>query len=1011
MKSDRIIKIIGWSIFALALLVYALTAQRSVMFWDSGEFISSSYKLHSTHPPGTPLYSLITRVFTIFFPKSSVAFACSFFSGICGAFTVWFLFHIIIWVGNKIMERIGHKANSDSLFIILFSAVVGSLTLLFSDTFWVASTEAEVYTLSSLLIAAIFWGTCQWEKRKQNKWMLFLAYLLGLSVGVHILNLAVIFPVVMFIWLQKKGVNIKSIFISLGAGLLLFVIADKIMIKGLLKILIKTEVFFTNSLSLSQHMGTLIALTVCCALMIATIYWSRKKGKKQMELIVLSIALFTIGWSSYTMSVLRSDVHSPTSNNSNDVLRLMDYMNSNQYNFSDRPLLFGHNYNSILDPSLPYVDRDPILSYSEKEKRYVVTDDGKNRVPNYHQSTKSLFPRMFDRTPFNAQQYQQWVNIQGKNVIVDNKRVKVPVLGDNLAFFFKYQLGWLNIRYFLWNFVGRQNDWKGSGIPSSGNWMSGIPFVDASRVGSSNITPAYFANYDAQNTFYGIPLLLGVVGLVCLYLYHKRLFLVTLIFFLAFGVAITIFINQLPIHVLIRERDYIFLGAYFAFCIWVGLSVLAISFWVPNVLHSRKKIIYVGAACLLAPMLMAFKGWKDHNRSDDIIAQQIAKNMLDQCEHNSILIVSGDNIIFPLWYMQEVEEYRTDVRVLDYNLMNLEWYIDRMKLKMNRSANLTITLPETFYRHGKPTLFSFLENERLSEYAPLRSLIKYIVTQNNVPTDNLSLNFDTLSFKEIAKANPFIHDLPLRGNIDWTLTKEKYSLNDIVLLDILAHNTNNRTLHFSNTGTTNILMGLENYLIDKGLVYQLVPIQMNKEKEHLLQHTDMISMDSLITNKMNFDYLSNYKNHIPYTNIDFAKQVYRPIFFKLALSYFLKQDAKNCLRVLQQCERAMPDANVPYQNKMFEMAMLYHKIGAYDDWRRVVRIVMYNLMDEMEWYISFEPKHNTITVERTKGLGGDLAMMMTEIGKIDTQLTNELQPKLDKLRAQFDTWVLLNEPS
>lgn len=1014
MEADfkKLNKTVGWAIFGLAFLAYAVTAQRSVMFWDSGEFIASTFKLQATHPPGAPLYSMLSRLFIMFFPAEAVAFGCSLFSALCGAATIWFLYQAILWLGQKLVNRT-EMEEEQANWAVLAAAVVGSLALTFSDSFWVSSTEAEVYTLSTLFMAAAFWAITKWEEQgSDNRWLVLIAYILGLSVGVHVLNMAILFPLVMIVVFKYYSINWKSIGIGLGAALGLFIFINNGLIQGLLKLMIKFEIMGANSWGMDQHSGMLLFIGLFAAVLAFGIFVARGMKKKLVEMALVAIAVFSIGWSSYAMIMIRSYQATPTSNNASDPLRLMDYLRSDQFGFSDRPVLYGQTFNSVLDADEPFVDRPPVLVYDKSKGQYIVSNDGKKRKANYDDATMMVFSRMYNPSPLNVQGYRQWVNYRGRNKTVKTANgettVNVPTYGDNLGFFFTYQLGWLNIRYFLWNFVGRQNDIKGVGVPSGGNWMSGIPYLDKGRVGYPAEMPEYYKDIASRNEYYFLPLLLGLIGIAFLYVVGKKELVVVALFFLAFGVAITTFINQLPIHILVRERDYIFLGAYYAFCIWIGIGVIGLFYWIPDMLPSRQKAMAIGGGCLLlVPGLMAFKGWDDHSRGHDHEPRNMAYNMLNQCEENGILIVSGDNITFPLWYIQEVEGHRTDVRVIDYNLLGLEWYIDKVQTKINESPAIKMSLPKEFYQHGRTSVFPLRKAEGVNVFAPVGEILHFLQNKpvgRHLPVDRFSIPVDTALMK--SRMDPAGFDAVLVPQVNWQLTKQQYSMQDMVLMDILLQNNFERPVYFSNTGGNDFHMGLENYFLNKGLVNQFLPIA-PKPGKHWSKLVDIAAMDSLIMNEegLSFETFSDTTQFVSAINVDFGRNVYLPIFHNLAFAYGEKGQFDKCLKVLDRAQEMLPNKNVPYKENMMKLAISYANAGDKEEFKKVARIVMGNIIDEMSWYVSFDPKHDLITYAAASHLGNQLASLMTDIGKLDADIVREIEPQLNELQARYGDWV------
>jgi len=998
-------------VFAISFIVYVLTAQQSVMFWDSGEFISSSIKLQATHPPGAPLYTLISRLFIALFPTHLIAFGASIFSALCGSLTVFFLFHLIIWFAKKIMQN-EQLAENQNKWILLFSALIGSLSYAFCDSFWVSSTEAEVYTLSTLFMALAFWSITKWDEEtnpnSQYRWFILLAFLLGLSIGVHILNLAILFPLSMFIALKKYKLHWKTIAAAFAIALASFFILNGLFVQGVLKFLIWMELTAINSWAWSQHSGTLLGIFMFLSFLSFGIYWARSKKKKIYELVFFGLMVYCLGWSSYTMAVLRSDAKTPTSNNAEDIISLLNYIQSDQFGFSDLPLFKGPSFNSPRDGNQEYIDGEPTYAYKEKSNRYAIVNDGKKSVPNYVDESLMLFPRMWNNQQANVSGYQRWIDYNGKesniNVIVNGQRqgLRLPTMGENLAFFFNYQLGWLNFRYFMWNFVGRQNDIKGTGNPMHGNWQSGISFIDSGRIGSPDLRPDFMQNNPSSNHYYFLPLLLGLIGIFFLYKYGKSELIVSAIFFLAFGVAITIFINQLPIHIEIRERDYIFLGAYYAFCIWIGLGVLGLFHLLKLKMENNQKAIAISALCFIAvPLLMVGKGWDDHDRSEDMMAKNIATQILDQCDENSILIVSGDNITFPIWYMQEVENYRTDIRVIDYNLLGLEWYNRRLEYKLNEASALQLNIPRSFYEKEVNTPFPLKQSDKLKSHVEVGKFLDFISSTKNkkeFPTTLFKLDVD-LSAESLKDIKAEEYDAQFVKQIRWELRKNSYTVNDIVMMDLLHQNNFDKAVYFSNSGFSEFGMGLENYFLNKGMVNQLLPIETTNENNSLID-SDVIN--ELLMQEFQLMHNPDFLNSM---NESFYKSMYRQLFFDLAEYYTNNNDFEQSNAVLDKWMELMPNDRIPYDFYYSKFAKLYHRNGRIEDWRNIIRIVMTNTMSQVKWLTSFVPQHQIISYSKTFEISNQLTILMNEIYNTDQEFTKEFEAEMQILNQQFHEWV------
>jgi len=1009
---DNIYTIANWSVFLLAIIVYALTAQQTVMFWDSGEFIASSHKLQATHPPGAPLYTLISRIFLLLFPTSLKAFAASLFSGVCGAFTVFFLFKIIFWAASNTLKDSSKEVKD--LKLPIAAAVIGSVSYLFSDSFWTSSTEAEVYTLSTLFMAIAFWAATKWDHYSTNayawRWLLLVVFVLGLSVGVHILNFAILFPIAMLICLRRFKLNIKSVAIGLISALVLFLFLNSILVQGTLSLLSIFEMSAVNSMNLPQHYGTILGIIFLLIVSVSGIIYAYNKKKPLMEFALLAFLCFSIGWSTYAMALIRSDAQTPSSNNAEDVLQLRSYLRSDQFGFSNLPLLRGPSFNSPRDGNNEFIDGPAVFGFDEEKGEYILVNTGKNTVPNYIEKSISLFPRMWNTEAINVNGYKQWIDYTGEptdiNVIINGQRqaLRLPTMSENLAFFFNYQVGWLNWRYFLWNFVGRQNNYKGTGHPLYGNWQSGLDWFDHGRIGDKSMRPSNLANHPSSNSFYFLPLLLGLLGIYYLYKEGMSELIVLGLFFLAFSIAITIFINQLPIHIQIRERDYIFLGAYFAFSAFIGMGVLGVFKLLPDKVSLPQKALLSFIICLLlVPASMAIQGWDEHDRSNEIGADVMAKHMLDQCEEQSVLIVSGDNITFPLWYLQEVEEYRTDVRVIDYNLLGLEWYNRRLLKKSNTSEALHLKLSRDFYKKQENNTYRFQKLENLKGSVDVDKLLDYIAKEGKeakIPTSSFRLNLN----KKLRNFDLDYNALNLQAqkNIDWELKKDRYSINDIAMFDLLNQNYSDRPIYFSNTGRSAFGMGLESYFLNHGLVNQLIPAKSLSEQFDMM---DIESVHNLVMENYDFSFYSDTTELLHPMHEGFVRSIFIKLHIDLAKHLNLTGDTTRSINVLNHAIESFPNEKISFDYQSIELAKLYLRNGNIVAWRTIIDQTMQNLIETVSWLISFNPQHPIIAYKQTYRLSNSLTLIMNDIALLDPGYERKFVPDMDRLNFAFSDWM------
>ncbi|HEY1040434.1 MAG TPA: DUF2723 domain-containing protein, partial [Bacteroidia bacterium] len=742
--------IIGWLVFAIATFTYCSTIEPTASFWDCGEYIACSQKLEVGHPPGAPLFLLIAKFFSLFSfgDATKAAMWVNVMSALCSSFTILFLFWSITRLAQKVIIKTGESIEGGKMFAILGAGVVGALAYTFSDSFWFSAVEGEVYAMSSFFTAIVFWAILKWEEEADSptatRWLILIAYLMGLSIGVHLLNLLVI-PAICFIYYYKKyKFSWGGWFIT---GILSLIILGGIqagVIPGIVKLSADYELFFTNKLGMGFNTGTIIYFALLLTFLVASITYSingkeghykiaffgailfsifalisgsgfgsiasrlivlggmvfalhyLKNKKEVLNTVALSFAMILIGYSSFFVLVIRSQANTPMDENDpENAITLLSYLNREQY--GDWPIGYGNYYNAPLDKNQQYKDGNPVYAQDKKTGKYIITDDRKESIPNYDKDFCTPFPRMWSTQANHEAAYKYWGNIKGKPKQVqgyngETETIYVPTMGENLTYFKNYQIGYMYLRYFGWNFIGRQNDVQGlNNNPTEGNVITGFKGLDDKMLGFNTAEmPSAAANNKANNKFYAIPLILGLLGLVFHIRRHRSsAFVVTALFFLT-GLAIVVYLNQYPYQP--RERDYAYAASFYAFAIWIGFGVLAIY----KLLAAAKLNIKTAATlatiiALAGPCIMAKEGWDDHSRAKRSMARDFAVNYLNSCAKNAILFTNGDNDTFPLWYAQEVEGIRTDIRVVNLSLLQTDWYINQMRRKAYDSDPVPFT--------------------------------------------------------------------------------------------------------------------------------------------------------------------------------------------------------------------------------------------------------------------------------------------------------------------------------
>ena len=875
--------IIGWVVFAVAAFTYLMTIEPTMSLWDCSEFIASAHKLEVGHPPGAPFFMILGRFFSNFAggDEAKVAMMVNAMSGLASALTILFLF----WTITHLARRIFLKQESDytpgRIISVLGAGLTGALAYAFSDTFWFSAVEGEVYATSSLFTALVFWAMLRWEdvadEPHADRWILLIAFMMGLSIGVHLLNLLAI-PAIVFIWyFRKYEFSWKGFTLSLVVSLLLLVLIMYGIIPGIVRVTSGFELFFVNSLGLPFNSGMYIHLLLFLAALILTVWYSfthsdgrrififagvtlllsgiwlltgslvvnivflaavvygawilSTRQRAALNTIMTALLVIVIGYSSFAVILIRSTANPPMNeNNPSNPFALLYYLNREQY--GQRPLFYGPYYNA---PVTDYVKGKP--TYNPSGGKYIITNRETTR--KYDERFMTVFPRMWSDQQDHIREYEQYVGDKGKPVRVTDQQtgeattLRVPTFGQNLGFMFRYQLGFMYFRYFMWNFSGRQNDVQSTGGPVNGNWITGINFLDAPRTGSVKGMPEDMKNDPSRNRYFLLPLLLGLVGFLWHFNRDVRNWWIVLLLFVMTGIAIVIYLNQYPNQP--RERDYAYAASFYAFTVWIGLGVLALFELLRKAAGETPAAVIASVLAFAAvPAVMGSQNWDDHDRSGRYLARDVAFNYLNTCAPNAIIFTGGDNDTFPLWYAQEVEGIRTDVRVCNLMLLNTDWYIDQMKYKAYTSEPLPISLPKELYYDGVNNQVAVLE--RVKEPATAREVMNFITSGSDVsklkiygedlwyiPTRTIRIPVDsakvlangTVRPEDADKIVPYI-DINLKGS--WIMK------NQLLVLDILANNNWDRPIYFV-TGQTEDAMGLEEYFQLEGLAYRLVPVK------------------------------------------------------------------------------------------------------------------------------------------------------------------------------------------
>jgi hypothetical protein len=1005
-------RITGWAVFLVAAVVYLLTIEPTVSFWDCGEFIASGVKLQVGHPPGAPTFMLLTRLASLFASNSAeVAKMTNSMSALASAFTVLFLYWSITHLAKKIYNV---EENSGNLWAVVGSGVVGALAFTFSDTFWFSAVESEVYALSSMVTAFVFYAILKWEnvadEKYSTRWIILIAFLMGLSIGIHLLNLLAIPAIVFVIYFRKYQVTRNGV---IGAFLISIIILGAFMyllIPGVVKIASGFELLFVNGLGLPYHSGVLFFVAAVGALLAWGIYRTHKKRKVILNTILLSLTVVLIGYSSYSTILIRSAADPPLDENDPEtVFSLYHYLKREQYGSS--PLLFGQYYNA------PVVDSENPHTYRKEKGKYVKTY---SLNPDYEFDSRftTFFPRMWSRQQKHVREYKKWADIEGKPVTVQGRggkqqTKKVPTFGENLKFFFKYQVGHMYLRYFMWNFAGRQNDIQGHGELNKGNWLSGIDFIDEARLGKQENLPAYLKNNKARNTYYMLPLLLGLIGFFFHYKKKPKDFTVTLLLFLFTGLAIVVYLNQYPLQP--RERDYAYAGSFYAFAIWIGLGSLALFDWLQK---KAPKLISAIIATLiplvLVPGIMASENWDDHDRSDRYAAHDFAYNYLNSCAPNAILFTHGDNDTFPLWYAQEVEGIRTDVRVVNLSLLNTDWYITQMKRKAYESEPVPFSLKEHQYRQGKRDQIPIVK--RYNKYVSAKQLVDFVGSDNpqtQLPTQgNTKINYAPTNKFTVAvdSAKVVNNGTVSKENADEIVSKLKWKINqnnlaksELMILDLLANNDWERPIYFVSP-SEDANLGLSDYLQLEGFAYRLVPIKTKAKNRIDAGRVDTDIMYENLMEKFKWGNINDPDVYVDYTTRRTSRVIrIRNKFARLADKLNKEGKREKAVEVLDRGMELTPNEQIPYKFSILEMIQEYYDANAREKARKLVKEVATLSEEKLNYYFSLDQKFEQ-SVNRDKQIALSIIQRLSQItaqhghNKLSKELKNTLNNSLSQMR-------------
>lgn len=962
--------ITGWVVFLISAIVYLMTIEPTASFWDCGEFIASSYKFEVGHPPGNPFFMLISRFFTLFAGDvSKVAVWVNIMSALASAFTILFLFWTITHLSKKLFVKNTEELSIAQLICVLGSGAVGALAYTFSDSFWFSAVEGEVYAMSSFFTAIVFWAILKWEneadKPYANRWLIFIAYMMGLSIGVHLLNLLAI-PAIVFIYYFKKYTPTKwSIVGAIAVSIAILGGVLYVIVPGTFRVASWFELLFVNGFGLPYQSGLIFYTIGLIGLIIWGLQYTIKHQKIVANTILLGVTVILIGYSSYALIIIRSSANTPLNENSpSNVFSLMNYLNREQY--GDRPLLYGQYFNA------PVTSSEEETTFIPKNGKYVRSY--LKTTYKFDERFQTVFPRMWSPSEDHAEEYKKWADIKGipervKTQNGEGEIRNVPTFGENLRFFFSYQMGFMYWRYFMWNFVGRQDDIQSHGGLLNGNWISGIKPLDAAHLGNQDKLTSEMLNQPGRNTYYFLPLLLGLIGLAYQFLKDKKNLIVVALLFILTGIAIVVYLNQYPLQP--RERDYAFAGSFYAFAIWIGLGVLAVYEGLSKFLKPVGSASVASLVCFGVPLIMGSQNWNDHDRSGRYTARDYSYNYLNSCEPNAILFTNGDNDTFPLWYLQEVEGVRTDVRVCNLSLLGTDWYIDQMKKKAYGSDPLPISMTIDQYVQGKRDIVYIID--RFNKAIELKQVMDFVASDSPdtkyqipgedpidyIPTKNYKLTVDKKSV--LASNTVNIKDSSLIvPEMQWSIKKSYIQKNEMAMLDVIANNNWKRPIYFVTPyGDSDI--GISEYLQLDGFAYRLVPIK-TKPKDFL--NVGRIDVDFLYNKYINTFRWGRMNQ--PDVDIDHNNQRtafvlrLRNNFNRLADELIQLNKKDSALVVLNKIVDLMPQKKYPYDIFMIRISESYYKINENEKANKIVKDYYKATKENLRYLFSLERRYEKV---------------------------------------------------
>lgn len=998
--------ITGWVVFLISTSVYIITLEPTVSFWDCGEFILSAFKLQVGHPPGAPLFIMMGRIATLFAggDTSKVALMINILSALCSGFAIMFLF----WTITHLLRRLytnGSGINGGKMIPILASGLIGALAYTFSDTFWFSAVEGELYSISSLVTALVFWGMLKWEdeadKPYSGRWIILIAYMMGLGIGIHRLNLLVL-PVLVFVfYFRKYEITARGVLKTMLLSVVMLWLLVFVIMPGIPRAAGWFELFFVNSLGLPYNTGLFIYIILLPALLVFGIRYSIRKGRVVLNYVMTALTVIMIGYSSYAMIMIRSSARPPMNQNDpSNVFSFVYYINMEQYGTS--PKLFGNYYNA------PVTGVKQVVSgYNKVDGKY---EPYYRPEYSYSKQFETLFPRMYSSDPEHESAYKYWGKIKGRKYSVDSpsgkKTLVCPTFGENLRFFFRYQVGFMYLRYFMWNFAGRQNDFQGNGNTLQGNWITGIRALDTARLGNMDAFPGDVVKNPGRNVYFLLPLLIGLAGMIWQYRKNRTGFWLILAFFFMTGLAIILFLNQYPNQP--RERDYAYAGSFYAFAMWIGIGFMALFDILRRVVNEKISVVVAFIILMLAgPVLMASQNWDDHDRSGRYTARDIGANYLKSVAPNGILFTYGDNDSFPVWYVQDVEGVRTDVRVCNLSYIQAGWYIEMMRQKAYESDPLPFSLGPDKYLEGKRIQMPV--ETKVDKPVPIKQVVDFAGIDdrraqidltgrgdylNYFPVNKFIIDVDTSIVLHNGTVKPYFRD-SLLVPIVWEYADNDAFKGDLAIMDILSQNNWQRPVYISTTVPSGQYKGLEKFFVQEGLAYRIAPLKTGTPD---IGEYGMIDPVEMYNNMMNSFEWGNAADSSVYLDENIRRMFsnFRRLFGNLGMALIESGDTLKAVEAVNRGLSIVGADKLP--NDFFSIGLAEVLIRAGEKARGMnllSEIIIYST-DYLKFITGLKPE-NRFGLEYPSGINMQALIDMYRLGvRLGiTELEDALEPQLN----------------